>query len=57
MKKMSRNFSMSSVSLGKSVHSRVTTDPGLQRSLQGELKLRRGKEWWQGSFLGNTALL
>lgn len=46
------NVKMSCASLGRSVHSRIT----LQCSLQRELKLKRGKEQWWCSLLGNTAL-
>lgn len=46
------NVNMSCASLGRSAHSRIT----LQRSLQRELKLKRRKEWWLCSPLGNTAL-
>lgn len=56
MKKMSNNIKMSSASLGKCVHSRITIDHVLQCSLQREPKLKRGKEWWQCLFLGNSAL-
>lgn len=54
MKKMSSNFNMSYVSLG---NSRIRIDHVLQCSLQRELKLERGKEWWQCSLLGGCSAL